>query len=163
VSDAGWPAARPAHSSIGVIRAMVVTVVAWTVVAACDRPAGQPADGAPLSPGAPVAATVVTASPARAVAPPRLAATAQASPPPAEPLVALVTADAAHLTGVGLDAVRIVLVEPREWPDRSLGCPRPGMGYAQAITPGYLIVAEAGGRQLEYHSDHAQIVLCTPA
>jgi hypothetical protein len=34
------------------------------------------------------------------------------------------------------------------------------MGYAQAITPGYLIVAEAAGQQLEYHTDHAQVVLC---
>jgi hypothetical protein len=34
------------------------------------------------------------------------------------------------------------------------------MGYAQAITPGFLIVVEARGRRLDYHTDHAQIVLC---
>jgi hypothetical protein len=77
-------------------------------------------------------------------------------------LVALVTEDAAQRANVARADVRIVLMEAREWPDRSLGCPRPGLGYAQAITPGFRIVAEAGGQQLEYHTDHAQVVHCDP-
>jgi hypothetical protein len=141
---------------------VAVVAAAATIVAACDSPAGLSPRSSPTAAVPAGAATRVTASPARADAPTRLAPTAQASPPP-EPLVALAAADAARRTGVSQDSVRIVQVEPREWPDRSLGCPRPGMGYAQAITPGYLIVAEAAGRQLEYHSDHAQVVLCTPA
>lgn len=56
--------------------------------------------------------------------------------------------------------VRVLSVQPREWPDRSLGCPQPGMGYAQAITPGYLITLDAAGRRFEYHTDQAQIVHC---
>ena len=74
--------------------------------------------------------------------------------------MALAAADAARRTGTGPGDVRIVMVEAREWPDRSLGCPRPGMGYAQAITPGYLIVAESAGQRFEYHTDHVQVVLC---
>jgi hypothetical protein len=84
-----------------------------------------------------------------------------ATPPTPDPLVALATADAANRTGAGQGDVRIVRVERRDWPDRSLGCPRPGLGYAQAITPGFIIVAEAGDQRLEYHTDHAQVVLCS--
>jgi hypothetical protein len=82
------------------------------------------------------------------------------SPSTPDALIAVAVEDAAARSGVAPSDVRVVLVEPREWPDRSLGCPRPGMGYAQAITPGYLILLEAGGQQLEYHADRAQVQLC---
>src|SRR5438132_10035603 len=45
-------------------------------------------------------------------------------------------AAAASELGVGADAVVVQRVEPVDWPDASLGCPRPGMMYAQVITPG---------------------------
>ena len=135
---------------------LAVTLVAG-VCAACETPAD------PAAPPAEPAVTPITpsGSPGRSVAPGRLAPTVAASPASPDPLVALATADAARRTGTGPNDVRIVRIEAREWPDRSLGCPRPGMGYAQAITPGYLIVADVGGQQLEYHTDHAQVVLCT--
>lgn len=156
-------AAGLAHSPIArVTTVMLSTVVVWALVAGCVRSTGQPADATPTSARATVAVTAVAGSPVSATTPSRLVPTVQASPPPAEPLIAHATADAARQVGVSQDSVRVVRVEPREWPDRSLGCPRPGMGYAQAITPGYLIVVEAGGRELEYHADHAQAVLCTP-
>lgn len=131
--------------------------IAWAVVG-CGNP---PTGASPTSARATVVVPRATSSPVRAEAPARLAPTAQASPPAPEPLVALATADAARRTGAAPGDVRIARVESREWPDRSLGCPRPGMGYAQAITPGYLIVAEAAGQQLEYHTDHAQVMLCS--
>lgn len=76
-------------------------------------------------------------------------------------VVAAAVADAAARSGVPVEAVRVVRVESRDWPDSSLGCPRPGMGYAQVITPGYLIVLEEGGRPLEYHADRNRAELCT--
>lgn len=144
---------------------LVLTVVAGALAglfAACGSRDEPPVGAVPKAAGATVAAPASTASPTRANTPARLTPTAQASPPAPDPLVALATADAARRTGAAPGDVRIVLIEAREWSDRSLGCPRPGMGYAQAITPGYLIVAEAAGQQLEYHTDHAQVVLCTP-
>ena len=37
-------------------------------------------------------------------------------------------------------------VEPRQWPDSSLGCPQPGLSYLQVITAGYVVkFADAGG------------------
>lgn len=38
------------------------------------------------------------------------------------------------------------------WPDASLGCPMPGMQYAQAQTDGAKIVLEADGATYDYHA-----------
>lgn len=48
----------------------------------------------------------------------------------------------------------INLIEAREvvWPDASLGCPQPGMEYAQVLEDGALIVLEAQGATYDYHS-----------
>ena len=109
------------------------------------------------SPAVAPASAAATASPL-----PRLNGLPSPSPSPASPdaLVALAVADASQRTGVDPSAVRVVSVTPNEWPDRSLGCPKPGTGYAQVITPGYLIILQAGDQQLEYHTDQDQVVLC---
>ena len=44
-------------------------------------------------------------------------------------------------------AVRI----SKTWPDASLGCPEPGMMYAQVLTPGILVVLSYGGELHRYH------------
>ncbi|MGH2534451.1 MAG: hypothetical protein ACRDJW_19460 [Thermomicrobiales bacterium] len=70
-------------------------------------------------------------------------------------------ADAAAQLGVDAAELTVTTVEAREWPDASLGCPKPDEVYAQVITPGYLIVVEAAGQALEYHGDeHGNVVLC---
>jgi hypothetical protein len=73
--------------------------------------------------------------------------------PEARPAVDAALGDAAGRLGVGRDQLRLERLEQREWPDGSLGCPQPGMMYAQVITPGYLIVVAGAARQLEYHAD----------
>jgi hypothetical protein len=104
---------------------------------------------------------------------PRVAAVPPSPSPPSDPgrrggapaadaeaLVARAVADAASRTGVEGGSVRVARTEAREWSDTGLGCPRPGVGYAQVITPGYLIVLEAAGRTLEYHADRSRVELC---
>jgi hypothetical protein len=49
--------------------------------------------------------------------------------------------------------VEVVRVEPIEWPDASLGCPQPGLAYAQVVTPGFRFTLEAGGRSYVVHTD----------
>ncbi len=62
-------------------------------------------------------------------------------------------------TGAG--DIHVQQVEARQWPDSSLGCPRQGVMYSQIVTPGYLIVISAAGKQLEYHADsRGRIVFC---
>jgi hypothetical protein len=70
-------------------------------------------------------------------------------------------AQAAAYLGMRPVDLRVEQVEPRQWPDSSLGCPQPGLMYSQVVTPGYLIVIGGGGKMLEYHSDaRGTVVLC---
>jgi hypothetical protein len=63
--------------------------------------------------------------------------------------------------GVTSDAVAVMSVAPRVWPDSSLGCPQPDMLYAQVVTPGFVISVEVAGEQLEFHADErGNIVRC---
>lgn len=55
--------------------------------------------------------------------------------------------------GVTADQVQVVSAELVEWPDASLGCPRPGMAYAQVVTGGYKVMLSAQGKRYEYHTD----------
>jgi hypothetical protein len=76
-----------------------------------------------------------------------------AVPDEARAVVQLATADAALKGGADPSAVRLLSLQPRDWPNASLGCPQPGQGYAQVVTRGYLIILEAAGKRLEYHTD----------
>jgi hypothetical protein len=62
---------------------------------------------------------------------------------------------------IGAGDIHVQRVESRQWPDSSLGCPREGVMYSQIVTPGYLIVINAAGKQLEYHADsRGRIIFC---
>jgi len=60
---------------------------------------------------------------------------------------------------LNVDQIEVVEAQAVEWRDTSLGCPQPGMMYAQVITPGYRIVLEAKGQTYEYHTDRGQVVV----
>jgi hypothetical protein len=82
-------------------------------------------------------------------------------PPGAQEVVRLAKEDLAQRLGVAVDQIQLVSVEAVNWSDTSLGCPQPGMMYAQVITPGYRVVLEAGGKQYDYHTDEGRfVVLC---
>jgi hypothetical protein len=51
--------------------------------------------------------------------------------------------------GVPAAKVRILGVTARAFPDGSLDCPVAGMAYAQVITPGHQVSAEAAGRRFD--------------
>ena len=97
--------------------------------------------------------------------PPFLCAPDQAPTPQSDPalqaLTKQATDDLAARLGVKATQIDVVEVKEVEWPDASLGCPEPGMMYAQVITPGYRIVLEAEGKTYEYHTDADRTVaLC---
>ncbi|MFT4216956.1 MAG: hypothetical protein QM619_07185 [Micropruina sp.] len=52
--------------------------------------------------------------------------------------------------GVPTDSLRIVSAESLAFNDGSLGCPRPGVHYTQALVHGMRIVVEADGRRYDY-------------
>ena len=54
-----------------------------------------------------------------------------------------------------LDARNVV------WSNSSLGCPQPGMLYAEVLTPGYLILLNVDGQDYEYHAGrNSGVFLC---
>ena len=70
-----------------------------------------------------------------------------------------------HLAGVldvPIDQISLLQVESQTWRDTSLGCPQPGRGYAQVLTPGFFILLEYYGQRYELHSDQsgASVILC---
>jgi len=76
----------------------------------------------------------------------------------------LVVADAAKRLGVEPSAVVLARAERVTWNDGALGCPQPGMGYTQALVPGYRIVARTADRELVYHTDESrQALACAQA
>ena len=78
-----------------------------------------------------------------------------------EKALAAAVANLAEKANVPAQEINLVSMEAMEWNDSSLGCPQEGYMYAQVITPGYLIVLEAGGQQYTYHTDQeTTVVLC---
>jgi hypothetical protein len=73
-------------------------------------------------------------------------------------------ADLAARLAIETDQIEVIEAKAVVWPDASLGCPQPGMMYAQVQTVGFLIRLEARGQVYEYHTDMQQIIiLCNPA
>jgi hypothetical protein len=62
---------------------------------------------------------------------------------------------------VAAEAVTISSLEPVDWPDSSLGCPRPGEVYLDVITPGYRVIVAVDGQEHELHADErGNVVRC---
>jgi hypothetical protein len=57
--------------------------------------------------------------------------------------------------GVSLDEVRILHVQPQEWPDACLGLATEGQLCAQVITPGYQVLLEVDNTRYEYRTDQS--------
>ncbi len=175
-----WYALRPklswphlSHRSLAVWP--IVAALSWMLLAVACKPSAAP-DGAPPAPAATPAQPSAAPSAPSATAPPA----AEGQPPAGSPSPAptgsgaepspqagrgvalLARADLAERLGIAPEAVTVRSVEAIEWPDASLGCPQPGVMYAQVLTPGYLVLVEAGGRAYEYHTNVSdRVVLCT--
>jgi hypothetical protein len=73
----------------------------------------------------------------------------------------LAVRDLALRLDIELNEITVVSIESVEWPNSALGCPLPGVDYAQVITPGYQITLEAAGEVYTYHTNVRQaLVLC---
>jgi hypothetical protein len=81
---------------------------------------------------------------------------------PEDLLTAMMT-DAAQKAGVEAAQVEIVSVEDVTWNDGSLGCPKPGMMYTQALVPGYKVILKVGDQVFTYHAaQRGSFVECKP-
>lgn len=78
------------------------------------------------------------------------------------PVQAALNAAAAEF-GTGPEGLRVERVEPMDWPDASLGCPKPGEFYAQVITPGFIVTISVGADTHTYHTDSSShAIRCDP-
>jgi hypothetical protein len=126
---------------------------------------------APTQTPVPPSSTEVTASPGPATGETGSGGTVPVTEPTqvatpdgagAEGMIALAVADLATQLGVDEKGILVRSVEEVKWADASLGCPQPGMVYAQVITPGYRVLLESGAGTYEYHTDQdLVVVLCT--
>lgn len=136
---------------------VLIVAVALLALAGCQSlPPLGPAAGQP-------AASPTAAAPSEA--PTEATAPAEAAPIGQEETVQrpeqFAAQDLAQRLAVPVEDVTVVEVAEVEWPDASVGCPQPGMMYAQVITPGQLITLQAGGQTYSYHSGRGgQPFLC---
>jgi hypothetical protein len=95
--------------------------------------------------------------------PPTAASPETAPGVPAE-MIEAALADAANRSTTARADIKVSSAEAVTWPDGSLGCPKPGMLYTQALVPGYRIVLEAGEQLLNYHvSSRGRPMFCPAA
>lgn len=56
---------------------------------------------------------------------------------------------------------QVLAVDAMTWSDGSLGCPKQGQSYTQALVPGYRVVLQHAGKPYEYHaSEKGAYVYC---
>ncbi len=67
-------------------------------------------------------------------------------------LVERARVDLAQRLGVTAEQIEVASVEEVTWRDTSIGCPQPGMMYAQRLVNGSRIVLRAGGAEYHYHA-----------
>ena len=72
--------------------------------------------------------------------------------PAQKALVAQAREDLARRLSIAPAAVTFVKLKEVVWPDRSLGCPRPGIEYPQVPQDGVQVVLRAAGRSYAYHA-----------
>lgn len=78
-------------------------------------------------------------------------------------IVQAARADAAQRSGSAAGHLALILAEHVTWADGSLGCPRPGRLYTQALVPGYRVKLQVGNEVLDYHAgERGGLVLCPP-
>lgn len=78
-----------------------------------------------------------------------------------ENLIDMTKKDLAQRLSVSVGDISLIEAKAVVWPNASLGCPQPGMFYAEVLTPGYLILLSFGGIEYEYHAGRgAKITYC---
>jgi len=71
-------------------------------------------------------------------------------------IIGVMITDLSDRLGVDATAIRVVAVEEVTWSDTSLGCPQPGMNYAQVLTDGMRVILEANAVFYDYRADGLQ-------
>lgn len=74
-----------------------------------------------------------------------------------------IIADLSEKLGVKQSDIQVVQAQAVVWRDGSLGCPKPGRFYTQALVDGYKVVLEANNVTYDYHAgNRGNFFLCQP-
>ena len=148
---------RPPHPrrtslALTALTALTVALVACTASPGAAGPKGSAGPSNPEQSGRPVMTAIPSSS----------SSTAVGSTWPVDQVRLDRVLDMAA-AGSGQDRATLVIVSAKAvtWNDGSLGCPKPGVMYTQALVDGFRVVVAAGDRQLDYHmSQTGQPRLC---
>ncbi len=79
---------------------------------------------------------------------------------PDEMTVALAVDTLSRKLSVAKDDIIVVHMSSVEWPDTSLGCPQPGLHYAQVLTPGSLVLLQSDNKAYRVHVGAGRALVC---
>lgn len=68
-----------------------------------------------------------------------------------QPLIEAASADLMKRLSVTRASIEVVSAQSVVWPDKSLGCPQPGMTYIQVLADGYRIELRVKDQIYSYH------------
>jgi hypothetical protein len=95
------------------------------------------------------------------LAPSMAQAQGEAAPRSLAAVVDAALADAAKRSGLAAAQLEVMSAASVTWADGSLGCPRPGLLYPQALVPGYRVRLKIGAEVWDYHAgERGAPVLC---
>ena len=79
-------------------------------------------------------------------------------PEDTESLIILAKFDLTIKTGIDIENIVTKSIKETLFDDASLGVPEAGVTYEAIVTPGYIIMLEAGGDLYEYRASGAKVV-----
>ena len=65
-----------------------------------------------------------------------------------------------HFLSVPTENFKLIVLNAVQWSDSSLGCPQPGMAYAQVITPGHRAIFAYAGHTYHVHMAKGRALVC---
>jgi hypothetical protein len=81
--------------------------------------------------------------------------------PALEPYVQKAQEDLAQRLNISRNEIEVIEAKAVVWPDAGLGCPQPGMAYAQVQVEGVLVRLSHQGMSYDYHGGGSQdLFLC---
>lgn len=89
-----------------------------------------------------------------------VAAMAMSEPMTQDQAVALAKETVSQQAHVPQERLVLESVKAADWPDSSLGCPQPGMMYAQMITSGFKVILTTANTPYAVHIGSGRAVIC---
>lgn len=130
---------------------LTMPILVMAVVSACAASGIDPEGSGELDPGAQTSAPAATRPPFTTIPP---LGSDPAIDVPADvdeaTWTAVLEALESKLGAIDASAVDLMSVEPMTWSDGSLGCPKAGQAYTQALVDGFQVVVEMNGEEYDF-------------